>query len=61
MKVASDTFLHKHGYMTREEEIREFGEALTARSYVCDECQDQVSSTKTEDGKHLCLDCFLRR
>ena len=57
-KIASDAFLKRHGHMTRKEELKEFGEALAKVSYVCDGCNDAISSIKTVDGRHLCFKCW---
>lgn len=61
MKIASNAFLKKHGCSTREEQIKQFGEALYNVAYVCDVCKDEVASIKMKDNTHLCFKCNDRR
>lgn len=60
-KIASDAFLKKHNCLTRDEEIKQFGEAIVKVAYVCDGCKDEVASIKMQGGRHLCFKCHDKK
>lgn len=60
MTQLTDGQLKARGLRSPAEQSRDFGEVIHDVTFKCDKCQE-VSSVKTADGGHLCIDHALAR